>query len=320
MAPKEHHQYMTVSDLNNEHYTIAWYWRLIALLASWMILGGYLIIPPLFHENAESELRCAPRILTVFVVALLVAGYSFTVLLCFAVKSMIFQSESIFLPALASSALGLLTVLYNWLAYAHFEWNRASIIAIALSGGMTLLYGIFLVHTNRRITRLRAHLSSRSHNMWQHNSTYYENWIANMFPSVKHVSPDYSAPPDQYNMPPTDDDLVNQQMAMLLMNKDPGPSPDASQSTFQIQLPIGEESDTENSPNARRNRTVRSPPRTLPVQEFYGIPRTRTGSHGHGQSSSDPRRGRTDARGGGGEVRAKSREERRQEIEMGLVR
>lgn len=303
---------------------------------------SYLIVPPLFHDRAEDELRCEPRILTIFVVALLVAGYSFTALLCFAVKSMIFQSESIFLPALASSALGLLTVLYNWLAYTHFQWNRASIIAIALSSGMTMIYGIFLIHTNRRITRLRTHLSSRSHNMWQHNSTYYENWIANMFPSVKRVSPYYSTPPDQYNMPPTDDDLVNQQMAMLLMNKDPGPSPDASQSTFRIQLPIGEESDGENSPNARRNRSVRSPPRTL--HEYYAATRTRSGSHNQPQpqpqpqplplplplpqpqsqsqplpqSSNDGRRGRTDARTGGGEVRAKSREERRQEIELGF--
>ncbi|KAL1637937.1 hypothetical protein SLS56_000494 [Neofusicoccum ribis] len=312
---------------------MTWYWRLIALLASWMILGGYLIIPPLFHEKPEEELRCEPRIITIFVVALLVAGYSFTALLCFAVKSMIFQSEAIFLPALASSALGLLTVLYNWLVYEHFKWNRASIIAIALSSGMTLIYGIFLVHTNRRVARLRVQLSSRSHNMWQHNSTYYENWIANMFPSVKHVSPYYAPPPDQYNMPPTDDDLVNQQMAMLLMNKDPGPSPDASQSTFRIQLPIGEDSDGENSPNARRNRAAAavaaargqlhptgrvpmSPPQAL--HEYYAASRTRSGSYGQGQPS-DARRGRTDSRSGGGGERAKSREERRAEIEMGNV-
>lgn len=245
-------------------------------------------------------------------------------LLCFAVKSMIFQSESIFLPALASSALGLLTVLYNWLAYKHFAWNRASIIAIALSGGMTILYAIFLIHTNRRIARLRIHLSSRSHNMWQHNSTYYENWIANMFPSVKRVAPYYSTPPDQYNMPPTDDELVNQQMAMLLMNKDPGPSPDASQSTFRIQLPIGEDSDGEGSPNARRNRSMRHPERGIPMSpprtlhEYYAVTRQRSGSHGQG-ASHDARRGRTDSRNGGGEVRGKSREERRQEIELGSV-
>ncbi|KAB2571639.1 hypothetical protein DBV05_g9685 [Lasiodiplodia theobromae] len=337
MARKEQTQYMTVSDLNNEHYTIAWYWRLIALLASWMILGGYLIVPPLFQiENPEDkpqpQLRCEPQVLTILVVALLVAGYSFTVLLCFAVKSMIFQSESIFMPALASSALGLLTVFYNWLVFEHFTWNRASVIAVALSGGMTVLYGVFLVLTNRRIAQLRTQLSSKSNNMWQHNSTYYENWIANMFPSVKRVSPLYAPPPEQHNMPLTEDDLVNQQMAMLLMNKDPGPSPDASQSTFRIQLPYGEESDGENNPNSRRNRSMRhqhhhsnsrgipmSPPQAL--HEYYASTRTRSGSYGHGYSNStDSRRGRTDDRSGGGEPRAKSREERRQEIELGQFR
>jgi hypothetical protein len=94
-----------------------WYWRFIALAASWMILGGYvaqslpktlerssqtnralfryLILPGLYAK--DPQLKFSTAVLSVFVVALLTAGYSFTALLCFACRSERFQAESIFL-------------------------------------------------------------------------------------------------------------------------------------------------------------------------------------------------------------------------------
>ncbi|KAF2084061.1 hypothetical protein K490DRAFT_50057 [Saccharata proteae CBS 121410] len=297
-----------------------WYWKLVSLLASWMILGGYLIAPSLYDES--TELRINKAGLTIFLVALLVAGYAFTALLCFACKSLIFQAESIFLPSLASSALGLLTVLYNCIAHKNFAWNAAAIAMTVLSGGMTLIYSLLLIYTNRRISRLRRHLNSRSQNMWQ-GSSYYDNWIANMFPSVKSSANNrgVSPPMDGYfshnhtpGVPLTEDDMVNQQMAMLLMKNDSGPSPDASQNTFRIDLP--EDSDPEqDSPNARRMRNAHPPasapnpaPVPAPIAHRYG----ERGSHN---------RGRSDTRGTPSmeTMRAKSREERRQEIELGQL-
>jgi hypothetical protein len=46
------------------------------------------------------ELKFSQSILSVFVVALLTAGYSFTALLCFACRDEIFQAEAIFLYVL----------------------------------------------------------------------------------------------------------------------------------------------------------------------------------------------------------------------------
>jgi hypothetical protein len=34
-------RYINLHGLQNERETTPWYWRLIALAASWMILGGY---------------------------------------------------------------------------------------------------------------------------------------------------------------------------------------------------------------------------------------------------------------------------------------
>lgn len=60
-----------------------------------MRLDRYLILPGLYTK--EPELKISQAILSVFVVALLTAGYSFTALLCFACRDEIFQADSIFL-------------------------------------------------------------------------------------------------------------------------------------------------------------------------------------------------------------------------------
>jgi hypothetical protein len=56
---------------------------------------SYLILPGLYAK--EPQLRISQSVLTVFVVALLTAGYSFTALLCFACRNERFQAECVFL-------------------------------------------------------------------------------------------------------------------------------------------------------------------------------------------------------------------------------
>lgn len=55
---------------------------------------SYLILPGLYAKNPE--LKFSQAVLSVFVVALLTAGYSFTALLCFACRNDEFQAESVF--------------------------------------------------------------------------------------------------------------------------------------------------------------------------------------------------------------------------------
>lgn len=67
---------------------------------------SYLILPGLYSR--DYELRFSQAVLSVFVVALLTAGYSFTALLCFACRDDEFQAESVFLygfPRQTSSSL-----------------------------------------------------------------------------------------------------------------------------------------------------------------------------------------------------------------------
>ncbi|KAJ4288399.1 hypothetical protein N0V90_011634 [Kalmusia sp. IMI 367209] len=289
----------------------AWYWRFIALAASWMILCGYLILPGLYAK--EPQLRISQAVLSVFVVALLTAGYSFTALLCFACRNEMFQAEAIFLPALTSSALGLLTIAYNFLASKSYVWATAAISGTVISTTSTLLYGVLLLWTHRRIVKLKEHYNSRSHNLWSEQG-YYNNFIQNMYPAAAR-SP--SAPPD---LPLSEDDRINQQMALLLMQKDNGPSPDASSATFRIDLPDDQE---------ERHRIANS-------QELVGTPPVSHAEWNRARSQSRPDslgetqawerwqdRGRSTNRPASigarsNHSRAMSREERRREIELGL--
>jgi hypothetical protein len=65
---------------------------------------SYLILPGLYAKDA-SQLKLSQAVLSVFVVALLTAGYSFTALLCFACRNETFQAEGVFLYALPSTAV-----------------------------------------------------------------------------------------------------------------------------------------------------------------------------------------------------------------------
>lgn len=219
-------------------------------------------------------------------------------------------------PALTSSAIGLLTIAYNFLASEKdvYVWGTAAISATVISTVSTFLYGMLLLWTHRRIVKLREQGSNRSHNLLYNEPAYYNNFVQNMYPTATR-SP--SAPPE---IPLSDEDRINQQMALLLMKQDQGTSPDASSATFRIDLPEDRE---------ERDRIANS-------QELVGTPPVSHSDWNRARSQSRPDslgetqawerwqdRGRTTDRPASigarsNHSRAMSREERRREIEMGL--
>ncbi|TKA74592.1 hypothetical protein B0A49_03659 [Cryomyces minteri] len=200
--------YKTLDGLNREKDEVALYWRLIAFAAS------YLTLPATFDN--DPKLRVGKSVLSIFAVALLTAGYSFTALLCFACRSWLFQLEAIFLPALASCTLGLLTILYSFLVSSRYVWNVAAVLATIISSLSAVIYGILLLYTHRKISLERG---------------YYSNYVANMYPLSRNNS-------DQSNdMPTTEEEMTRRQMLMLLLKSEPAASPDPSQSTFHLDWP-----------------------------------------------------------------------------------
>jgi hypothetical protein len=217
-------------------------------------------------------------------------------------------------PALTSSALGLISIAYNFLSSSAYHWGNAAISGTVISAAGTILYSSLLLWTYRRIVKSKRQTDTRA-NLWSEQS-YYHNFIPNMYPTALR-SP--SQPPAAAY---TEDDRVNQQMALLLHAKgDPRPSPDAN-STFRIDLPEDRE---------QQDRQMRS-------QELVGTPAPTHADWNRDRSDSRPDslseqqawtqwqgRGRSANRPSSTEGRSShsrnlSREERRREIELGQIR
>lgn len=220
-------------------------------------------------------------------------------------------------PALTSSVFGLIIVAYNLGVSEEFYWGNASISGVVVSACATVLYGALLLWTHHRIIKKRQQATSRS-NLWS-EPTYYSNFVQNMYPTAA-PSPSHSQTHPRPAEPiPSEDDGVNQQMALLLMTSDNRTSPGANSATYRIDLPEDEDEER----RARSQELIGSP-----GQAHAGWNRDRANSRpdslGEQQAwQQSQNRGRSTDRPSGsmrsGHSRNLSREERRREIEMGRV-
>jgi hypothetical protein len=283
---------------------------------------SFLILPGLYTKDS-SQLKLSQPVLSVFVVALLTAGYSFTALLCFACRNEAFQAENVFLyappsmlyhtahanvhcrPALASSALGLISIAYNFLSSHAYYWGTSAITGTVISSAATLTYGALLLWTQYRASSPTDKTEPRQ--LWS-NESYYSNFVQNMYPTAAH------SPLVGTEAPISEDDRVNQQMALLLMKSDQLPSPDAHSATFRIDLP----EDTEQIERHARSQELVG----TPAHAHAGWNRDRADSRPDSLSEQWQERGRTPNRPTSADQRSThsrglSREERRREIELG---
>lgn len=302
----------------------------------------------------DPDLRLSKTAVGIFALALLTAGLACTVLLAFAVRSPLFQCTTLYPPALASSAVGLLTVFYNFLISSRYIWNTPAYLVVAGATLSTLLYAALWLGTRRKISHLRARSkhSSRVSQLQQRPSTahlspgvetnssswaapsptssqpplyqdpgYYENYIQNMFPASSRTPPQPAEGYDPSSI--TEEETQRQQMLQLLLQQqNPSPSPDPSLGgTYHIDWQGRDDEDAVQSAHPVQGYYAPQPQQTMEA-----ISRHLSGqrvvpwdgvwrSAGPVQRSS---RSRSGIKGqlGPGATTAK-REERRREIERG---
>lgn len=283
---------------------------------------------------------------------LLALGAALTLLLRLSVPSTLFHAEAIYLPALCSSALGLLGQLWALASSARYALGAAAAAGVALAAASTLAYGALLLHAHRRIGRVRraggagaGYGRARSGEgadaggdgaRWQEDR-FYTNWVANMHPTAR-------PPRGPGAAPPTEEDMMRARMAALLRRPDAGPSAHASRATFRIDMPAGgeeaegeEEGERDVAEMRGRRGEMLGPGRDARARAGSGGGSVgcggggggggRAGSDASGDGSAWSRYsgasegGERDGLGAGGSrrVRAVSREDRRVEIEMGRV-
>jgi len=328
------HRYRSLEDLYMEKQSIAWYWQLIAQIASWMVLGGFLILPSTF--DSDPKLRFSHGVLAIIIVALLTGGYSLTALLWFACPSLLFRLDHIFMPLFSISTFGFLAVVYGFATSPRYTFSQASApITLALALSSAIGYGLLALMAHAKLNKInrqqndaafyhRSVSGTPTTSTWQ-DPLYYQNWIANMYPSARSPG-SFDGGSTMTMPPPTDDELVNQQMARLLAKHDSGPSPEATQTTFRLEWPTGADTEEEFDQFGRRR-----------MRTFSGsnggllVPGTARGHRSRSESAKDGRntpwaklgrvvgtdRGRAESKGGTpGHQRNMSREERRREIEL----
>jgi hypothetical protein len=314
---------------------VTWYWRLLALLSSWIILGGYLIFPAAY--DSDPKLRYSDSLLYAVIATLLAAGYCSTILLSFSCDNVSFRTESVFLPSLASSALGLLTLLYQFASSSRYTWNAAATIAAVVSTCATLLFAVLLFWTHRRETNPKVTVETPYKLDLSAPSTY----ITSPYPSDQQCQPhrQYSSygaeshPPSTHNRVsttsiPTEDELVSHQMAMLLSKRDSGASQGIDQHTFKIDLPNSGDSrpGTPDGDTLKRMFAIEVPHDQSLSEIVQPLPHSPREKRFHGLGIWD-RVGQTQARAREHEKpttteptpmeRVKRREDRRREIERG---
>lgn len=255
--------YRTLDGLLAGRDAVAWYWRSVGIASSFLILGGFLMLPVTFER--DPVLRVAEAALGIFALALLTAGFSFTALLCYAVRNPLFRADNVFLPAFTSCALGLLTVFYNFLVFERYYWNTPALLVTVGAAVSTTVYGGLLIWAQRRVgiekTRIQclpvpmmqmgtttrnSAGAETSHRPFAQEQTYYSNYNQNMFPSA------YSRAGEglpQQPPPPlhtgggydpnciTEEEMQRQQMLMLLLTREEQPAsphPTTTSSTYQI--------------------------------------------------------------------------------------
>jgi hypothetical protein len=213
---------------------------------------------------------------------------------------------------------------------------------LAMAAASAILYGLLALTTQRKIRGMnrmqnpsiyhRSIDETPTRGLWQ-EPNYYQNFVQNMHPTARSPAsfeaplspfPESAVPQSavpQSAFPISEEDMVNQQMAGLLRKTDPDPSPDATQSTFRLEWPQGEE-DEFDSFGRRRQRTF-SPSGRLLAPGSSQTQHSRTRSESVQESKTgvwQKLRGRPESRGGpSSQARAKSRDDRRREIELGQL-
>ncbi|KAL8756978.1 MAG: hypothetical protein Q9199_002568 [Rusavskia elegans] len=200
----------TLIDLYVERDHTKWYWRTAAILSATLIMIGFLIFPFAFPNNKTEGL--SSRGSAIIAGVLLATGYISVTILSLVCKSWLFRMDVIYVPCLFSSIMGLINVIIR-LGRNHEKqsiWESSCIAAIVLAAISSATYLTLTLITFRKIHMVRARDAMHRH----HSDS------------------------ESYHLLP-EDEMQRQQLLRLLLQRENSKkvSPDASQSTFRIDLP-----------------------------------------------------------------------------------
>jgi hypothetical protein len=118
---------LSVTDLYAERDRLSWIYRTTALVASWFVLGAY-ILAPLIFTSASDNLKPTRNAMVTLAVAMLVLGYAALIMTARLSRSLLFCFECVALPTLTSSVEGLFSVVMNHALHKVFPVSDTYIV------------------------------------------------------------------------------------------------------------------------------------------------------------------------------------------------
>lgn len=146
---------MSVGDLYTERDRLSWVYRTTALVASWFVLGAY-ILAPLIFTSAADNLKPTRNTMVTLAAAMLVVGYLALIATALLSRSLLFCFECVALPTLTSSVEGLFSVVMNHALHKAFPVSDTYIvIPLVLVCISVVVFGLWAASLYRRIHRIK---------------------------------------------------------------------------------------------------------------------------------------------------------------------
>ena len=195
-------------------------------------------------------------------------------------------------PAFSSCSIGLIYLISVVSSSSRYAWDVRAIIPTVTIAVLAMLYGSLSIYTRRKINRINDCPYQRPLRFWGGGHSP-KSYAASMFLRKKSSQTDQSK----------DEDLTRHQMLQLLQKRESAASPDATSSTFRINLPENDDDSLTLSPRGRSRANTLLP--LSPVNnQTWDVTR--------------PNSNRTVEVIQPSHHRTLSREQRRREIEMGI--
>ncbi|KAI5195354.1 hypothetical protein E4T39_08255 [Aureobasidium subglaciale] len=229
-------RYTTLSA--NRADGVQWYWRIAAICAACLILGGFLVVPSTF--DTQPQLRVSQTILGGFGIGLLALGFSLAALASFCSRSWAFSAEHIFVPCIFACLIGFLNVLYCFSISTRFKWNVTAMTTTIGAAVAAFVFTVLYFFARRRLARpqheqnvLPDHIdllrrpSNASAAGSYHTQSYFANHFANMYPAARTSPPNVAVTPPN-ELPVNDTEMQRRRMSDLLHKPEPHISPATS--------------------------------------------------------------------------------------------
>jgi hypothetical protein len=207
----------TVFDLYTERDALPWYLRVVALVASWLALAGYIIFAFIFTSR-ESNVKLSRTALTVLGSTFLAVGYGVSVATAVYSRSLLFLHDAVLVPILTTSFMGLVVTVLNHALHKHFPVPTKVYIYVPLvtAAATTVASACLLFVTYRKLAKIkRLDRQRRKHvQRWDRASSSVSYGDAASTTELLPIAP---------TLP--EDEAQRRQLLRLLLNREAAKSP-----------------------------------------------------------------------------------------------